>query len=420
VRTRGEHSQIIRVKGRPSVLAAEVIHLGYVISAYPLSSAYPLCICWRPSGTYHWTMDAKPSLLLASLLAALALACGGSGGTEGCTDEPGAACVWAGTGEAGFNGDGLSGPATRLYWPVDVSFAPDGTPWLVDWNNHKVREMLPDGAVQTAVSLFHPTDVEFGPEGLMYIADWHNYRLGSLDLETGVYRVIGGDQAGFGGDGGPLDKALFNLPSSIVFGPDGTLYVLDQLNQRIRMVAPDGARTVTTLAGTGVAGFSGDGGSPSLAQLSFQPGDDSAPSGALAIGPDGALYVADALNFRIRRIDLESGVIDTVAGSGKEGFAGDGGPALQAELGEVKDIEFGPDGRLYVADTNNDCVRAVDLSTGVIDLIWDGRDVGPGLDGDARLLDRPFGIAFDPQGRLYIADTDHHRIVRVTLPAPVS
>jgi sugar lactone lactonase YvrE len=364
-------------------------------------------------------MDAKrPLLSSAGLVAALLLACGG--GSGGCSDQPGAACIWAGTGEAGFNGDGLSGPNTRLYWPVDVAFAPDGTPWVVDWNNHKVREMLADGTMETAVSLFHPTDVEFGPDGLIYIADWHNYRIGALDPATGVFRVFGGDTPGFAGDGGPLDAAAFNLPGSIVFGADGTLYILDQLNQRIRAVAPGPERTVTTLAGTGAPGFSGDGGPPALAQLSFQPGVNADPSGALTIGPDGALYIADALNYRIRRIDFAAGVIETVAGSGKEGFAGDGGPALQAQLGEINDLEFGPDGRLYLADTGNNCVRAIDLMTGIIDLIWDGRDAGPGLTGDARLLDRPYGIAFDSQGRLYIADTFHHRILRVTLPEAAS
>ena len=351
------------------------------------------------------------SLLGAALAAALLLACDGDSASD-CSDEPGAACVWAGTGEPGFNGDGLPRSETRLYWPVDVAFAPDGTPWVVDWNNHKVRRVLDDGTVETVVSLFHPTDVEFGQDGLIYIADWHNYRLGALDPANGVFRVIGGDQPGFGGDGGPLDDARFNLPASIVFGPDGTLYVLDQLNQRIRSVGPDAQRTVSTIAGTGDPGYSGDGGPADAAQLSFQQGDDSAPSGALAIGPDGHLYVADALNFRIRRIDLETGVIETVAGSGREGFAGDGGPALEAELGEVKDIEFGPGGRLYLADTNNNCVRAVDLSSGLIEMVWDGNALSP-QDDDASLLDRPFGIAFDPDGRLYIADTDHHRIVRV-------
>jgi sugar lactone lactonase YvrE len=374
---------------------------------------------------------------LAALLASLVAACGGSEGA--CGDEDSVACLWAGTGDPGFNGDGLTLEESRLYWPVDLSFAPDGSAWVLDWNNHLVRQVLPDGVFHTAIGDFlgdgppdqsdltvpgaagqtvrlnHPTDVAFGPDGLIYLAAWHNHKIRTLDAATGLVRVLGGRGAGFAGDGGPVANALFNQPNAIVFAADGSLYVLDQRNQRIRKIDASADRIVTTVAGTGTAGFSGDGGSPLDAQLSFETGPNPNPSGGLAIGPDGSLYVADALNNRIRRIDFAANLIETIAGTGEMGFAGDGGPAAQAQIGPVNDIEFGPDGRLYLADTENSCIRAIDLETGVIEMVWDGSGEGGSLKGAERLLNRPFGIAFDSSGRLYVADTYNSRIILVSL-----
>ena len=374
----------------------------------------------------------------ALLLGLLATACGGDSGGD-CGDEDSVACVWAGTGDAGFNGAGLDLENSRLYWPVDISFAPDGTPWVLDWNNHLVRDVTPEGTFHTAIGDFlgdgppdrsdltepgapgqtvrlnHPTDVVFGPDGLVYLAAWHNHKIRTLDPATGLVRVLGGRGAGFAGDGGPVENALFNQPNAIAFAADGSLYILDQRNQRIRKVAGDAGRTVTTVVGKGVPGFSGDGGPADMAQLNFETGPNPNPSGSLAIGPDGNLYIADALNFRIRRVDVQANLIETIAGTGETGFAGDGGPAIQAQVGPVNDLEFGPDGRLYLADTENSCVRAIDLTTGVISMVWDGSGSGGDLKGEARLLNRPFGIAFDAQGRLYIADTYNSRIILVTL-----
>jgi sugar lactone lactonase YvrE len=376
-----------------------------------------------------------PTMALAAAL--LLAACGGSEGV--CGDESSVSCVWAGTGAAGFNGDNLPFEESRLYWPVDIAFAPDGAAWVLDWNNHLVREGLPDGTFHTAIGDFlgdgppdqsdltapgapgatvrlnHPTDVAFGPDGLLYLDAWHNHKIRTLDVQTGLVQVLGGRGAGFAGDGGPVADALFNQPSRIAFASDGALFVLDQRNQRIRRIDPGPDRVITTVAGTGTAGFAGDGGPPGQAQFSFETGPNPNPSGGLAIGPDGAVYVADALNYRIRRIDLDANLIETIAGTGTAGFAGDGGPALQAQLGPVNDIEFGPDGRLYLADTENNCVRAIDLSTGVIEMVWDGSGEGGSLTGPDRLLNRPFGIGFDPEGRLFIADTYNSRIILVTL-----
>jgi sugar lactone lactonase YvrE len=114
-------------------------------------------------------------------------------------------------------------------------------------------------------------------------------------------------------------------------------------------------------------------------------------------------------------VDFARNVIETIAGTGVKGFAGDGGPALQAQLTNVADLEFGPDGRLYFADTFNHCIRAIDLTTGTIAMVWDGKGDGPGLKGRQRFLNRPMGVAFDSKGHMYIVDTFNSRILRVTL-----
>lgn len=387
-----------------------------------------------------------PWLRAASLVGALACLAGATGcspATEDgpCVEAPGIACTWAGqTGQLANNGDGHDRRDTFLYWPIDMEFAPDGTPWILDWNNHYIRKVRPDQTVESVVgnflgdgaadgsdnaepgapglevSLNHPTDIVFRDETTMIFAAWHNHKIRKLDLETGNVVIIYGKNPGFDGDGGPSASVRLNQPSRIALDADDNLFIVDQRNQRVRRISAD-ASEVATIAGTGVTGFSGDDGPANEAELEFEAGPNPEPSGAIAVRKsDGVVFIADTLNHRIRRIDSD-GTITTIAGNGTKGYGGDGGPAVEAALANVKDLELGPDGRLYFADTDNHRIRAIDLDTGIVDTV-----AGSGAEGHAEAdgvaarelqLFRPMGIAFDATGDLYVSDTFNARILKI-------
>jgi sugar lactone lactonase YvrE len=378
---------------------------------------------------------------MVGLVAAQLAACDSSSeSAQSCEERSGVVCRWAGTGELGMNGDALDRRKTRLYWPVDLTFSPDNQAYLLDWNNHLVRRVKSDdtletmvgdfvgdgppdlsdlsapGAEGTSVSLNHPTDLQFGPDGKLYFAAWHNHKIRALDVDTGLVQVMCGRGAGYAGDDGPAAKALFSQPKAIAIDETGAMFVLDQRNFRVRRISADTSPTIATVVGKGSAGFSGDGGDPLEAQLAFETGGNPEPSGALALGPDGMLYVSDGLNQRIRRVDFASSEITTIAGTGEAGFGGDGGDALEAQLNGVRDLEFGPDGRLYLADSDNHRIRAVDLESGVIETVLGTGEEGDNGEGHPPLetrLNRPFGIAFDQDGALFVADTFNSRILKV-------
>ncbi len=383
----------------------------------------------------RWAGPAGAALTL--LASALVAGCGDDGATT--CDTTGAICTIAGNGEPAFDGDGRAPLASALYWPMDLDYAPDGRAYILDWQNHRVRRVNPDQRLETVVGndlvgdgprdqsdlgpgteveLNHPTDLLFAPDGAMILAAWHNHKIRRLDPVTGVVTVLVGNGPGGTGDGGPAKMALVNQPKSVAFDKAGNLYLTDSRNQRIRCVnAATG--TITTVAGAGgLPAFDGDGGAPLAAHFAMQESNENPePGGNIAFGPDGRLYLADTFNNRVRQIDLQTGVVATVAGNGAEGYSGDGGPATLAALRQPRDIEFGPDGRLYIADTDNHRVRAVDLATGIIDtVVGDGRAGFAGDRGPARLasLHRPFGIAFDPAGNLVVTDTFNNRVRRVT------
>jgi hypothetical protein len=358
-----------------------------------------------------------------------------------CPTTPGSICTYAGTGAPGFNGDAHHRRASTLYWPIDMEFSPSGQAFLLDWNNHRVRrvnaddsletiigtevpgdgdpmmhDLVPPGVPGTTVALNHPTDILFDTDGTLLLMAWHNHKIRAWDPMTGNVVVRSGRAMGFAGDGGPFAMALWKQPSKFVFDSNHNLYIFDQVNFRIRRVDAT-TNTVSTIAGTGMRGFAGDGGDPLMAQFSVQAGENPEPEGGLAIDAMNHLFIADTSNQRIRMIDFAANTITTVVGTGEAGFSGEGGPASAAQINSVRDIEIGPDGDLYLADTGNHCVRRVSHTDGTIHTVA-GVCGQYGYSGDrgaalqARLY-RPFGIAFDHDGNLFIADTYNNRFRRV-------
>jgi sugar lactone lactonase YvrE len=366
-----------------------------------------------------------------------------------CTGVEGSICTYAGTGFSAFDGDGKDRLYTTLYWPFDMEFTASGRRIVLDWNNHRVREILPDdtfltiagtdfvgdgpadlsdltpaGADPLTVDLNHPTDIQEMPNGDVLIVAWHNHKFREIGGEDGRVRVTFGAGAGFAGDGGPAIDARANQPARASLDAHGNLFLVDQRNQRIRVFynyAEDrGAALVATVAGSGVRGFNGDG--EALAtQFNFPTGGNPEPTGGIAIAADGAIYFADTNNDRIRRIDFTSGdflsgTVTTVAGSGTRGYSGDGGAAIEAQLSFPQDVEIGPDGNVYFTDTNNDRVRMIEVSTGIISTVAGSGEKGYSGDGGPAVeakLNRPFGIAFDENGDLFISDSFNGRVRKV-------
>lgn len=363
---------------------------------------------------------------------------------EGCKDlAPGHACTWVGmrSGE-GFNGDGHHRRETLINQPQDLLFLSDGTVWFTDFNNFLVRRILADDTVESMVGstnpvfpgdgpltgipaggadgsewqLNHPTNLLEQPDGNVLVVGWHNHKLLTVTPDDGFVTVVCGGGAGDAGDGGPAEGALFRQLNDATYDESGNLYIVDQQNGRVRMIDTNGI--ITSIAGNGMLGYAGDGGPALEAQFSWARGSNPNPSGGI-VYHEGKLYISDTESDVIRVMDLETGMIDGFAGTGEGGDAGDDGPAIDAQLNAPRDLEIGPDGDLYFADTDNSKVRAIDLETGVIRTVVGTGELGiedeDGMLATQIKLRRPFGIAFDPDGNLYVMDTLNSRIVKVAL-----
>ena len=376
----------------------------------------------------------------------LLVACNGEE-NEGdpCAAGPGTICTYAGTGTASLGKENVPAIESGLYLPQDLTFGPDGRAFLQDWNNHRVRAIDADGNIETVagcgflgdgpegdamIAMFnHPTNIAFDSNGDLILAAWHNSRIERIDLAASTLTFVAGTGArGYNKTDVDAKLAVLDLPSSVALDADDNIYFSDQANQQIRMVDTDGI--IHDIGGQQrVDGYLGDGGPVADAMFHASVGQAADPSNRITL--DGrTMYIADTANHLVRVLDLDTLVIDRFAGTPPEcdetgtkcvadnfGYEGDGGDSLDAMLFGPTDVAVGPDHELYIADTGNHCVRVV-TPDGVIDT-FAGVCGEFGYDGDGgsakdALLDRPYGVALDADGNVYIGDTYNHVFRKVT------
>ncbi|MCC7369422.1 MAG: hypothetical protein IT306_13425 [Chloroflexi bacterium] len=320
-------------------------------------------------------------------------------------------------------GDGTPGDAaTGVNDPYGLAIGPDGALYFCEVGNQKVRRLdLQSGSVTDVAgngqrgsggdggpaldaSLNMPHEIAFDDAGRLLVVERDSHAVRMIDLGTGlISRVAGTGEAGFGGDGAPAIWAQLNQPHSIAFAPNGDLLICDIGNHRVRRVDhPTGI--ITTFAGNGLRRRTADG-----ARMTGTPLDGPR---TIVVGPDSALYLALREGNTVYRLDPRANRIEHLAGTGEQGYTGDGGPATAATLAGPKGLALDPRGILYISDTENHAIRAIDLATGIITtVLGDGeRGDGPEPDPLACRLNRPHGICVDGRGGLYVADSEAHRI----------
>ncbi len=331
-------------------------------------------------------------------------------------------------------------------------------------NNQRITTVAGDG---TPENVGQPFGVEFGPDGGLYICDVENHRIHRLDPKTQQVTIIAGTGiVGYSGDGGSALEAELNEPYEIRFDKQGNLFFVEMINNIVRRIDAK-TNIITTIAGNGTKGFGGDKGPATKAQLNRPH--------SIALDNKGGLYIADIGNHRIRRVDLSTGIITTIAGTGqkemplegqvaqgnpilgpralfitdntlwialreghsiwsmeiesgrlehiagtgKQGYTGDGGDAKLATFDGPKGIAIGPKGHAYVVDTENQVIRKINTQNGTISTIAGIGPKGRGYSGDngpstAAKLDRPHGICVGPDSAVYIGDTNNHRVRKVS------
>jgi sugar lactone lactonase YvrE len=320
----------------------------------------------------------------------------------------------------GFVGD--SGPATKaaLDWPVFVAQDKSGNLYISELYGHRIRKVTPAGAISTyagtgiagfsgdggpanAAKLSNPTGLTFDPAGDLIVAEQGNNRIRKIDATGTITTIAGTGAIGYSGDHGPALLATFNSPYAVAYDAAGNLYITDVLNYVVRVVNTSGI--INTYAGNGTAGYSGDGGPATSASLNFPRG--------MAFDASGNLYIADTSNHRVRVVN-PAGTINTFAGTGLGRYSGDGGLATNARIGNPRGVTV-HNGSLYISNAGQSTTRRVNISTDIISPYAGYKFDGFGYDGDGTALlssrfATPSGLLFNSTGNLLIVDSQNQRL----------
>ncbi len=328
----------------------------------------------------------------------------------------------AGNGTAGYSGDGGQATNAELNNPDGVAFDAIGNIYIADQGNNRIRKVNTagiittiagngtqgfsgDGGTATNASLYAPSEVVIDAGGNLYFTDENNNRVRMVNTAGIITTIAGNGTAGYNGDGGQATFAELHDPVGLTFDVKGNLYIVDDANNKIRKINTLGI--ISVFAGNGTQGFSGDGGQATNAELNL-PAD-------IAFDAIGDLYITDQINNRIRKIDT-LGIISTIAGNGTTGYSGDGGQATHAELSNPAGICLDAIGNLYIADSFNDRIRKVNTLGIITTLAGIGATgySGDGGQATAAELNRPARVTIDFADNLFITDYDNNRVRMVT------
>jgi streptogramin lyase len=329
--------------------------------------------------------------------------------------------TFAGTGTKGFSGGGGPAVKAQLNDPTGIERGPDGTLYICDTANHRIRKVTRDGNITTvagtgeagwsgdggpaiAAKLNEPYEVRLDKGGNIFWVERLSHTVRKCDAKTGLISTVAGNgTAGFSGDDGPATKAQLSEPHSIGFDKTGNLYIADVRNHRIRKVDMK-AGMISTFAGTGERKPTPDG-------ARFADAPLHGPR-ALDFDQIGNLWLALREGNAILKLDLAKGTVHHIAGNGIKGFTGNGGPAKESSLNGPKGLSVAPNGNVYIADTENHAIRMIDVRNRTIHLVAGTGTRGDGPEGDPvkSQLDRPHGVFVDKDGSVFIGDSETHRI----------
>ena len=327
----------------------------------------------------------------------------------------------AGTGVEGMVADGELADQAKLNNPFGLVIGPDGALWWVEYGSHRLLRLdlktrrisviagtgmkgySGDGGPALKAQLNTPHELRFDSKGNIYIAERDNHAIRFIDMKSKTISTAAGTgEKGFSGDGGPANKAQLNQPHSIVLDKADNVYICDIMNNRVRKIDAK-TKTISTFAGPGERANT-----PAEASLDGTP---LAGPRSIELMPDGRMYLVLREGNKVYEINVAGRRLKLVAGTGETGYSGDGGPAVEAKLNGPKGITYSADGALYISDTESHVIRKIDLRKGTISTVIGIGKRADGPDGDPLRcgLQRPHGV-FIKGHTLYIGDSENHRI----------